>query len=161
MATSAKRRAISQKYTASAKGKANTRRYKDSPKGKATEAAGFQRRNRTKGRSVKGWLTQRLRSTKIKLGRKIWPNDLDIDFLLSLYEKQEGKCAVTGIKMTTKDRDILAASIDRINSDVGYLKDNVILVCRWVNIGRGKYCPLEQFSEMLSNLPMTFPVRQH
>lgn len=63
--------------------------------------------------------------------------DLDISFLVGLYNKQKGLCAVSGVPMTyicgkgVVDTNI---SIDRIDSNVGYEEDNIQLVCRRVNM---------------------------
>lgn len=57
------------------------------------------------------------------------------------YIKQDGKCAVTGLKMTRiahqkkkgKDAHYWNISIDRIDSNKPYTKDNIQLVCNVVN----------------------------
>ena len=62
--------------------------------------------------------------------------DLSIEFLMSLFSKQKGRCAVTGVHLTHlrgKGRVSTNVSIDRIDSSVGYLKSNVRLVCSIVN----------------------------
>ena len=57
--------------------------------------------------------------------------------LLSLKIKQKYKCALTGIKLTCLRANGIKfktnASIDRINSDLGYNVDNIQLVCSVVN----------------------------
>jgi hypothetical protein len=60
------------------------------------------------------------------------------DDLIELYNKQHGYCALSGIKMehTINNNENSVEnkyniSIDRINSNVGYVKDNIQLVC-WV-----------------------------
>lgn len=65
--------------------------------------------------------------------------DIDKDFIMLLYENQSKKCSVTGIefehqKIENLRRRPFAPSLDRINSDAGYTKDNVRLVCAIVNI---------------------------
>ena len=53
-----------------------------------------------------------------------------------LWEKQDGKCALTGMQMTYKfyeGRVNTNLSVDRINSTKGYSKDNVQLVCMAAN----------------------------
>ena len=63
-------------------------------------------------------------------------NDLNIDFLMYLWEKQKGLCALTGIPMTYKfyeGRVNTNLSVDRIDSAKGYSKDNVQLVCMAAN----------------------------
>lgn len=63
--------------------------------------------------------------------------------VIALWEKQKGLCAVTGLPMekvkatkTTRNRykNLYRASVDRINSDKGYTKENIRLVCSHVNI---------------------------
>jgi len=62
--------------------------------------------------------------------------ELDFDFIMDLYNKQEGKCEVTGIEMThVRGKGMVYSnlSIDRIDSSKGYLKNNVQLICFWAN----------------------------
>lgn len=61
--------------------------------------------------------------------------DIDINFMYDMWNKQKGKCALTGIPMTvTKSgRTNTNVSIDRIDSNKGYTKDNVQLVCSAIN----------------------------
>jgi hypothetical protein len=71
--------------------------------------------------------------------------NLDLEFLKNLWDKQDGKCAYTNINMDIaetyrhKNHSIMAASVDRIDSNKGYLKDNVEFVCRFVNLGKRDY----------------------
>ena len=63
--------------------------------------------------------------------------NLDIQFLLDMYESQKGLCAISGEKMTFlagHGRIETNISIDRIDSDQGYVRDNVQLVCLAVNL---------------------------
>ena len=63
-------------------------------------------------------------------------SDITHDYLKFLWEKQKGKCAITGIPMTYKfynGRTNTNVSIDRIDSSKGYTKDNIHLVCMVVN----------------------------
>lgn len=57
--------------------------------------------------------------------------------LISLYEKQNHKCALSGIEMTTikkQGRFPNNASVDRINPGKDYSIDNIRLVCNHVNM---------------------------
>jgi hypothetical protein len=76
--------------------------------------------------------------------------DIDLDFLCSLYEAQDGKCAVTGVKMTHKFNDLAAISVDRIDSKKGHTKDNVHLICQWVNFAK-RHHDLEDFKRLLAD----------
>lgn len=65
---------------------------------------------------------------------KLLKNDL-----LELYIKQDGKCALTGIEMsyiTGARKGVIYnnASIDRIDSSLGYEKRNIQLVCTIINL---------------------------
>lgn len=67
---------------------------------------------------------------------------LSLDFLLDLYNRQEGKCAVTGEVMThlqNSGRNPTNLSIDRIDSSKGYEPENVRLVCYQVNVMKQDY----------------------
>ncbi len=62
---------------------------------------------------------------------------LDIDFLVDLWEKQNGLCAITKTPMTHlrgHGRVQTNVSIDRIDSTIGYERQNVQLVCHIVNL---------------------------
>jgi hypothetical protein len=68
--------------------------------------------------------------------------DISCDDIKELYIKQNGLCALTGIKMTTDTYmtkgnqhiiNKMNISIDRINSDLGYTKENIQLVGAIIN----------------------------
>lgn len=62
--------------------------------------------------------------------------DIDIDFLVWLLEEQQGLCFYTGLPMTTH-AGIWAISLDRVDSSLGYLKENVVLCATQVNQMKG------------------------
>ena len=67
-----------------------------------------------------------------------------------LWEKQDGKCALTGMQMTYKfyeGRVNTNLSVDRIDSTKGYSKDNVWLVCMAANQMKNDLS-MEEFVEM-------------
>lgn len=77
--------------------------------------------------------------------------DLNYDFIINLYNKQNGKCALTGITLTTykgKGLYFSNASIDRINPNKGYTQDNVQLVCFWANQSKSTLST-EDFKKMI------------
>ena len=69
--------------------------------------------------------------------------DIDIDFLIKLWEAQDGKCVITGYQMVYPECTLFSVSIDRIDSDKGYTKDNVQLVCQGINFAKNKYTNTE------------------
>lgn len=61
---------------------------------------------------------------------------LDIDYLMTIYDSQEGLCAITKVPMTNssgKGKLQTNISIDRIDSSLGYTEGNIQLVCTMVN----------------------------
>jgi hypothetical protein len=66
-----------------------------------------------------------------------WNNDLTYDSIVEKLCQQGGKCIVTGIDLTivskTK-RSMYNLSIDRIDSNIGYINSNIVLVTLWANV---------------------------
>jgi hypothetical protein len=66
--------------------------------------------------------------------------NIDIQYLLNIYELQNGLCNISGVEMTYKHGSVSTnISIDRIDSDKGYIKGNIQLVCYIVNIMKNKF----------------------
>lgn len=62
--------------------------------------------------------------------------DFNYDYLKELWVLQNGKCAISGLDMTYElfnGRIFTNVSVDRIDSNKGYTKDNIQLVCMAVN----------------------------
>lgn len=64
--------------------------------------------------------------------------DVDAEYLLGMYDAQDGRCAISGLPMTTfhglgYKRCPTNISIDQIDAGAGYIKGNVQLVCWIVN----------------------------
>jgi hypothetical protein len=72
-------------------------------------------------------------------GAHKWPHDIDEAYLQSVWT---GKCAITGVPIYTKSRKIKApdtASLDRIDSSLGYIKGNVQFVAYAVNLAKNDF----------------------
>lgn len=59
--------------------------------------------------------------------------NLSLEFLLSLWEKQQAMCAYSGVPLTFEDNHPHTVSLDRLDSSKGYTEDNVQFVCTIVN----------------------------
>lgn len=64
-------------------------------------------------------------------------NNLDVQYIKELWEKQSGRCAISNIPLNLKGTDYNTnASIDRICSDFGYLKGNIQIVSTAINLAK-------------------------
>lgn len=63
--------------------------------------------------------------------------------LLSLWDKQKGRCAVTGKPMIHKTGSLYTVSVDRIDSSSGYVEGNVQLVCKAINLAKSRHTDAE------------------
>jgi len=77
--------------------------------------------------------------------------NIDTDYILELLEKQDNKCVLSGRVMVPKINDKNKLSIDRIDSDKGYTKDNIQLVCWMVNQAKSNFSD-DEFIEMCKNV---------
>ena len=70
-------------------------------------------------------------------GRKPIPFNITIDYVADLLDnKQKGKCALTGIYISVKDK---TASLDRIDSSKGYERGNLQWLHKDVNMMKRHY----------------------
>lgn len=86
-------------------------------------------------------IQKRFNAAKNRAKEKGIQFDITKEFLVGLYEKQKGKCFYSDLEMrlvveerNKNNNDYYSLSIDRINSEFGYTKDNTILCCNVVNI---------------------------
>jgi len=64
--------------------------------------------------------------------------DIDVKYLKELFESQNGKCAVTGVELIhgSNINKNFMASVDRIDSSLGYIRGNVRFVSLTVNYAK-------------------------
>lgn len=58
---------------------------------------------------------------------------LSIEDVVNFWKQQNEICAYSGRKMTLDAGKLETVSIERIDSSIGYTKDNTILVCQAIN----------------------------
>lgn len=93
---------------------------------------------KAKRETVPVFLSQLLYSARTRANKKGLEYSLDYPYITELLESQNGMCAVTGLLMNydchnRKKANPFKASLDRIDSNKGYSKDNVRFVCWAVN----------------------------
>jgi dUTP pyrophosphatase len=67
-------------------------------------------------------------------------HDLSGFDLMSIYHKQKGLCLYTGYKMSSdSQKNSHSISVDRIDSEKGYTKSNVVLCCLSINMMKSNY----------------------
>lgn len=95
-------------------------------------------------KSPRNYLSSRFRDMRqrVKKNGGELPEEIDVDFLMGIYQEQKGMCAVSGLPMTWIHEGLYSnhgsrrgtnISIDRIDSEQGYVPDNIRLVCDRVN----------------------------
>lgn len=90
-----------------------------------------------RGRSVEDFIDHLHQKAKKRAKQASLCFSITRDYLIKLFDDQDGKCAITNIPMTFKvgnGRVNTNISIDRIDSNKGYTDDNIWLVCTVVNL---------------------------
>ncbi len=92
------------------------------------------------------WITELLRSLKY---RSIDECDLTVDYMMSLWNEQDGKCMYTSFDMREPcfyglGRSYYSASVDRIDSNRGYIKGNIVWCCFGANLAKSDF-DLDEF----------------
>jgi hypothetical protein len=79
--------------------------------------------------------------------------EIDENFVLKLFEQQKGKCYWFEVPLVPSEIEKypFQPSIDRINRELGYVKENVVLACYSANIGRNTstYEIFKEFCDVL------------
>ena len=80
--------------------------------------------------------------------------DIDTDYVMSVWLKQKGRCALTGWELEYERggswhgfKNPKGATMDRIDNSKGYVRGNVQLTCGLANLTRGKMT-LKEFREL-------------
>lgn len=55
--------------------------------------------------------------------------DLTLEYLENLYETQDGRCHISGIKMNAGTHQNWKMSIERVDESIGYMNTNCVLIC--------------------------------
>jgi hypothetical protein len=87
--------------------------------------------------------------------RFLFPSDAAAqEYSLDLMKKQEGRCALTGLKMLLDDEpgdEQCRCSLDRIDSSRHYEPGNLQVVCKFVNQWKGAMVN-EEFKRLIAKI---------
>lgn len=96
------------------------------------------------------WSNCKLRHTKNEYNSHIIC-EITLEDLIEKYEEQKGLCAISKVKLEHKQESLNSISIDRIENNLGYTKENVHLVAKWINIGR-RNATLDQIKQAIQDV---------
>lgn len=97
-------------------------------------------RSRRKARvTLVGYLRDVVRIKRHTCKKEFMPFDLTTEYLVEIYNSQNGRCALTGRYLTYGNGPVQpnSLSVDRIDHTNGYVEGNVRLVTFQINAARG------------------------
>jgi hypothetical protein len=103
------------------------------------------------------WLSMTILKDSAKRAKNNeWEFNLNQDYLVKLWHKQKGLCAISGVKMQTKsgtreNKNPYRASLDRIDNEKGYVKGNVRFTTHWVNNAKSTW-PQKVLEDFVGNI---------
>jgi hypothetical protein len=74
-----------------------------------------------------------LRNAKNSAKKRNQEFSLEINDVVGFWNDQQMICAYSGLEMTLEAGKLNTVSIERIDSNIGYTKNNTILVCQAIN----------------------------
>jgi hypothetical protein len=92
--------------------------------------------NERQNMSLETYLHNKLINVKSRCKLKKENYNLDLKYVLDLYQEQKAQCYYSGIDMKlygTQEEKLYSLSIDRIDNNRGYEKGNIVLCCNIVN----------------------------
>jgi hypothetical protein len=94
----------------------------------------YDKARRAKSNStIEGRALEFLRHAKESSARRKQVFELEVKDIVECWDKQLQICAYSGKKMTLENAKTNTVSIERIDSSIGYTKENTILICHAVN----------------------------
>lgn len=102
--------------------------------------------------TANGKMTPALANAKYRAKKKGIDFDITRDYIIEVWNSQDGRCAITKEKFQLDCTDRYStnsAHLDRIDSSKGYIKGNIQWIIGWVNIMKNNYT-MEEFKDKIS-----------
>jgi hypothetical protein len=141
-------------YCRECKNKYLNERYIPSERIKLTdEELRIKKHDRYQIEKISDWARILVNSSKHNAKRYGKEFDIDTNYILELYEQQNHRCYWFGIELEPSNVNRYPAkpSLDRLDSNKGYIKDNVVISCMAANIGRNS-CAADIFQSFCNLL---------
>lgn len=102
---------------------------------------------------VTSWQGHLVSASRCLAKKHSYDFDLTREFIEELWEKQKGRCYWTAVPLKAVDvqRHPQRPSLDRLDCNKGYTRDNVVLASQFANMGRSTTSP-EAFEKFLTLL---------
>lgn len=111
--------------------------------------------------SLEGWIKWSLSAKRSRCKKFGIDFDIDFDFLLEQWHAQDGKCYYSKVDLEFGTTSLSSAWLERVDSNIGYLKDNVVWASKAMNAAKNNASE-EEFLELLANIQndiYSIPVR--
>jgi len=82
---------------------------------------------------LENFIHNKVQAAKHRSIRKQIEFNITDEIVEDILKQQGGKCYFTGVVLTFSTHDWNSLSIDRLNNDLGYTKENIVLVTRFAN----------------------------
>ena len=106
-------------------------------------------------RTRNGTINDRMYSAKTRAKDRGLDYNLTLSYLISIWEEQEGRCKLSGAELGYTGTGWSAASLDRIDPDIGYIEGNVQWVCWRINDAKSNMTN-QDFINMCTAIAATF-----
>lgn len=85
---------------------------------------------------INNFIHHKVQGAKHRAIRKGFEFTITDEIVEEILKQQNGKCYFTNIELTFNTHDWSSLSIDRINNDLGYTKENIVLTTKFVNTSK-------------------------
>jgi len=95
------------------------------------------RRVLAKKSTLEGWLSWMVSNKRAFAKRNNIPFDLDAEWLKSKWDNQNGRCFYLDVPLEFNGGNrLFAATLERLDSSLGYTKSNTVFASRFTNLGK-------------------------